>query len=982
MTLPAGEVTFVMTDVEGSTRLWEQHADVMAEALAVHDAVVGAAVRGAGGVLLRDRSEGDSSFAVFDSATAALQAALDLQLGLAGATFPLALPIRARAAIHSGYAEPRAGSYYGPLVNRVVRLRAIGHGGQTLVSGTSADALSPETLPRDVTLIDLGPHRLKDLVRPEQVYELRHPALPSVHPPLKSLDVERNNLPAEQSGFVGRVVDRAAISTLLERERVVTVLGPGGVGKTRLALDVARSQLDVFPGGTWFVDLARIPVGGPVVEAVAAVTGVREQPGRPLVETVADALASDPVLLVLDNCEHVTGSVATCGAELLRRCAGLRILATSRERIGLTGERIRRLAPLDGAEAMELFETRSGLTRSTAAEDICRRVEGIPLAVEMAAAQAMTQGVDRVLASLDEGLGNLGRGGETTLRATIDWSRRLLPPAEQEFFSRLGVFVGPFDLDAVEGICPDDHVDVDDVLDLLGALVDASLLLTQEAGGYRLLQPVREFAAEVLQAAGAETTLRARHLAWYRTLAEGLAPHLESSDPVPALDRLELEHDNLVAALSWRADEADRDAQMALANGLWRFWEFSGRWGEGRSLIESALERGSTYRTFRSSAHHNAGALAERQGDVLSATDHQRRSLEILESVAADLEQAASPHLRSIQLHRESARGRLGELAWLRGDRVEAHDLATRTVDELRTIGGEEFMTQPLQCLGHLALENGDLDEAEYLFSTALDLSRTWRSTVIEGFLLNDLGITARTRGRTLAAENWYRKAVEVHASNRDRASELGARFNLAELALHQERLKLEDIAPLLESFSDLGHRRGVSDVQLLAGDLSIADDLQRTYRHYESARSIRSELGLEKAVLEVDVHRAPIDASVDPALLLATARRLGDRTLVIATLIEVVRAEPGGATAPALLREVFELARSMSAGLELARIGETAAVVMNDLDLAAAVDGWRCRLGAVATPSDRRWRARYEIMNPAIIEPSDHLVVLLDRRL
>jgi len=961
-TLPAGVVTFLMTDVEGSTRLWEQHSQVMTDVLALHDRIVAGAVDGAGGVLLRDRSEGDSSFAVFADPVAALAAAVELQRNLGSAAWPLGLTVRARAAIHSGTAEPRSGSYYGPLVNRVVRLRAIGHGGQTLVSGATADVVGSSPLPW-VTLADLGRHRLKDLVRPEQVYELRHPALEMRHPPLKSLDVLRHNLPDDAGPLIGRADDAQRVEKLLEHERVVALLGPGGVGKTRLGLHVAARLLDDFTGGTWFVDLTRLGVGSDVVEALATVVGAREQPGRPLLDTIADALGSAPVLFVLDNCEHVAPAVRESGASLLRRCSGLRMLLTSRDRVGLPGERIWRVEPLAPAEALDLFALRSGHSVTPTVEYICRRLDGVPLALEMAAAQVAVLGAEQVGESLSAGLGGLsglGADGET-LRATIDWSHDLLGDDERVLFRRLGVFTGPYDLEAVEGVCPDGTMLVeDDVLDLLAALVDASLVSLGEGGGYRLLEPIREYAGDQLRTADENQATRQRHLDWYRRLADDLKPATESADPVPALDRLELEHDNVIAALSWEDPAADRDTQMALANGLWRFWDLTGRWSEGRFHLERALERGSTFRTFRSTAHFHAGSLAERQSDLAGARHHQEQSLDILQSVAADLRQRGDDLLPTILLHVEVARSRLAELARLGSHFEEAGRLATQAVDGFRKLGADQYLSSPLDCLAMIAWGEGRLDECRALLEAALDLAHDAGQASTEGRLQNDLGATARARGHLDDAEQWYRRSLEQRRAIRDRFGEAESRFNLAELALQQGRSDLQEVLEVRAMYEELAHLKGVSDAELLLGDLIAADEPAVAIEHYAKARSIRDELQLPAPVLEADIRLTSMGKGLPVDELLSIAETLGDPTFVLEALIEAARARPDDATAVAWIGRARSLAQSRTADLEMIRVLETEGRVLGRPDLALEADRRREALGAPTTPRDRRWRARW----------------------
>jgi class 3 adenylate cyclase len=485
MSLPTGTVTFLLTDVEGSTKLWEDHPEEMRTALARHDGIASAIVAAHEGVVIKSRGEGDSLFTVFGRASDAVQAACALQQAFYSEAWPEETPIRVRMALHTGEADLRDGDYYGTTVNRCARLRAIGHGGQILLS-QATESLVRDSLPEGATLRDAGAYVLKDLRRSaEQVFQLIHAGLPAVLSPLRSL--QPNNLPQQLTSFIGREKEIGEIRELMGKTRLLTVTGAGGSGKTRLALEAAADLLLGEGDGAWLVELA--PLSDPALtpQSVASTLGVREEPGRPVTETLVDHLRSKRVLILLDNCEHLLTACASLAETLLRNCPHVRILATSREGLGITGETTYRIPSLsvpdtkDAAkadslarfEAVQLFMDRAQAaqpgftlndTNAPAVAQICVRLDGIPLAIELAAARVKAMSVDQIAARLDDRFRLLTGGSRTalprqqTLRAMIDWSYDLLTEKEQVLLRRLSVFAGGWTLEAAEKVCADPPV--------------------------------------------------------------------------------------------------------------------------------------------------------------------------------------------------------------------------------------------------------------------------------------------------------------------------------------------------------------------------------------------------------------------------------------------------------------------------------------------------------------------------------------------
>ncbi|HZT40750.1 MAG TPA: adenylate/guanylate cyclase domain-containing protein, partial [Chthonomonadaceae bacterium] len=592
--MPSGTVTFLFTDIEGSTKLWEQHPEAMRSALARHDALLREAIEKHNGVVFK--TVGDAFCAAFATAGEALAAALAAQQALQNEDWAETGALRVRMALHTGTAEEREGDYFGPPLNRVARLLAIGHGGQVLLSEVT-QGLTSDALPSAASLQNLGEHRLRDLSRPETVFQLLHPDLPAKYPPLKSLDSPDlpNNLPLHITSFIGREQEMAEVKNLLAGTRLLTLVGLGGAGKTRLALAIGAEVLEEYPDGVWLVELAPLSEPGLVPPAVASTLNLQEEPGRALLQTLTTALKCRRMLLVLDNCEHLLSACATFADTLLRACPQVKILATSREVLGIAGETVYRVPPLalpdpDRLPSIELlmqFEAvRLFLDRATAVSTafsitsenasavarLCCQLDGLPLAIELAAARVRAMPVEQVASRLDDRFRLLTGGSRTalprqqTLRALIDWSYDLLDESEKCLLRRLSVFTGGWTLEAAEAVC---GADGEDVLDLLTSLVDKSLVVYEEQGDqgrYRMLETVRQYGRERLADTDPEAaSVGQLHAEYYLSLAEQAAAQLLGPEQQRWLARLEREQDNLRAVLTrYQQDPDPHSADRAL----------------------------------------------------------------------------------------------------------------------------------------------------------------------------------------------------------------------------------------------------------------------------------------------------------------------------------------------------------------------------------------------------------------------------------
>jgi predicted ATPase/class 3 adenylate cyclase len=589
--LPSGTVTFLFTDLEGSTRLWEHHPDAMQGALARHDDILRDAIAGQDGHVVK--STGDGIHAVFADAAGAVKAAVAAQLALVSESWGSTGPLRVRMGVHTGRAEQRGGDYFGTALNRAARLMSVAHGGQIVVS------LATEELVRDVIseecgFVDLGEHRLRDLGRPERIFQVVHSGLRREFAMLRTLDAFPGNLPLQSNSFIGRGEDLERVREALAVSPVVTLTGVGGVGKTRLALQAAAEVLPRFRDGAWLCELQVVRDPGAVVDAVAGVFRVSARPGSTSEESLLAYLRDLELLVVLDNCEHLLRPVAGLVARVVASCPGVRVFATSREALNLRGEQIlvvpsltvpeddMDIGALGECEAVRLFSDRARALKADFAVDasnatsvgqICRRLDGVPLAIELAAARITAMNPAELGRRLDRRF-RLLTGGERvaierhqTLRAAIDWSYELLTVAEQALLARVAMFAGGWTLEAAEAVCSGDPIDEDEVLELLAGLVARSLVVADDQGEktrYRLLETLRQYGEERLAEAGETDRVRLRHSEYYAEFAGVVGSHVYGPDQVEWGARLARERDNLLAAMAYALNNRNVDLAFRL----------------------------------------------------------------------------------------------------------------------------------------------------------------------------------------------------------------------------------------------------------------------------------------------------------------------------------------------------------------------------------------------------------------------------------
>jgi len=766
--LPTGTVTFLFTDIEGSTPLWEREPDRMRPALARHNAIVQQAVEAQRGHVFK--VIGDAFQASFSLPADGLAAALAAQRALEATDWPTSAPLRVRMGLHTGPAEP-AGADYATThtLNRVARIMSVAHGGQIVLSAEVAELVHSD-LPPNSNLRDLGQHRMKGMTQREHLFQLSAPGLPAGFSPLATLDAIPNNLPVQLTSFVGREQEITHVQQLInpprtaglgqrggvDEVRLLTLTGPGGTGKTRLSLQVAARVLEAFPDGAWLVELAPLADPALVVQTLAAALGVREQPERPLIEVLLDYLRAKHLLLILDNCEHLIEACAQASDRLLRVATGVKILASSREALGIAGETAFRVPSLsapaaDSAftlealgqfEAVRLFVARAQLALPSfaltqqnmlAVAQVCRRLDGIPLALELAAARVKLLSAEQIAARLDDSFRLLTGGSRTalprqqTLRALIDWSHDLLTEPERALLRRLAVFAGGWTLEAAEAVGGDC-----DVLDLLTRLVDKSLVVADRAPGdetrYRSLETIRQYARDKLfDAPGGESAAaRDRHLAYYLRLAEDAAPRLLGPDESRWLERLATEQDNLRAALEW-ALESDTPSNSRPG----------GEPGAGGARGEAALRL--------------AGALLwfwERHDDTTEALAALTKALALMPTLPAPRD--AAGHHRRLSAHARAVGG-LAATYMNCGDMVTARSILRESVDLARALGEKGWLAFELSILALLEVITGNLPAAAAAAEESLPLARASGDPWALATTLNMLGEYEGRADRDLA---------------------------------------------------------------------------------------------------------------------------------------------------------------------------------------------------------------------------------------
>ncbi|QZA06692.1 LuxR family transcriptional regulator [Mycolicibacter heraklionensis] len=868
--LPTGTVTLLLADVEGSTRLWETQPDEMTAAVGRLDRALAEIVPAHIGVRPVEQGEGDSFVVAFARASDAVACALALQRA------PLA-PIRLRIGVHTGEVQLRDEcNYIGPTINRAGRIRDLAHGGQTLLSGTTED-LVVEALPAEAWLIDLGSHELRGVPRPERVAQLCHPELDNEFPPLRTTTGRAaGRLPVQLTSFVGRGAEIADVQALVAENRLVMLTGAGGTGKTRLAIEIAARIAPGFRDGVCYVDLAPITVPEVVPVTAARALGLIDQPGRSTTDALVRFLADRQILIVLDNCEHLLDASAALVVSLLGCAPHITVLATSREPLGVPGEATWQVPSLSlGDEAVELFADRARLVRAdfavtpgntAAVAEICRRLDGMPLAIELAAARVRALSLAEIVDSLHDRFRLLAGGSRTavrrqqTLRASVDWSHALLTDTERVLFRRLAVFLGGFDLDAAQAVAGADGVQRYQVLEQLSLLIDKSLVVAENNGGrtrYRLLETVRQYALEKLGESGEADAVRSRHRDHYTAMAALLdAP--ARTDYEQRIEQAEIEMDNLRTAFGWSLEDAAIEPAMVLASSLQPMWLTRGRVREGLAWFEAVLtaERAHGVEVnpaLRAQALADSAVLGLSAGTACSM-DSAEQALTIARGVgdpallaraltaygystAYNAEMAEPYFAEAVGLARASDdRWRLSQiLGWqataaiVAGDPLAARAAAAEGLAVAEAIGDRFDARQCRYSFGTAQQFQGDLDGAVAQLDTLVTEAEEVHDLMSRALGLGQKGFALAYRGDTNAARAAVDAALIVGA-------ELGDGFaGFAHMAATVAALSAGDVEAARDSSESANQRLsaapGLAAVQsafyaqaaLAAGDLAAA---------------------------------------------------------------------------------------------------------------------------------------------------------------
>jgi predicted ATPase/class 3 adenylate cyclase len=867
--LPTGTVTFLFTDIEGSTKLWEKNPKAMQRALARHDQILRRVTEEQDGYVFK--TVGDAFCCAFSTATDALESALEAQRALLSEEWDVEGGVRVRMALHAGAAEERDGDYFGPPVNRVARLLSAGHGGQVLLSLT-AQELVRDQLPDGAALVYLEEHRLKDLFRPERIFQLMAPGLPTEFPPLRTLAGRPNNLPIQPNPLVGRESEVEEIVERLRGEevRLLTLTGPGGTGKTRLALQVGADLLEDFDDGVFFVSLANVTDPELVPSTIAGSLGLKERAGQSLEESLEGYLQQKHLLLILDNFEQVLEG-ATLVGELVGSCPNLKVLVTSRIPLKLYGEqeypvppltlpdpiRLPPLQRLTQYEAVRLFVDRARAVKpdfevtnenAPAVAEICARLDGLPLAIELAAARTKLLPPQALLSRLSNRL-KLLKGGsrnlparQQTLRATIDWSYDLLTEEEKQLFWRLSVFSGGHTLEAAEDVCdPEGNLDA---LEVVGSLLEESLLRGEEGpegeSRFVMLETVHEYASEKLEESGKAEEVKRAHAEYFLVLAREADPKLKGPGQLEWLQRLETEHDNMRTALRWALQRGETELALRLGGALWLFWSVRGHYSEGRRWLEETLDAGGRGSIeSRAMALAGVGALARDQGELDRAEAASVEGLELLAHKTAERSEAKLYLLLS-----------LGLVAVEREEHGRAAQLFEERLALSREIGHDLGLATSLMSLATVTHKQGDLERATALYEEGIDLFKERGDRHGLAMSLGNLGLVMYSRGDLGRAAELTEQSVSLLRELGAEAHTAVGLCNLGWIALLQNDLgKASD---LFEESLRLASSTGMDPVVLTALEgfacvTGAQGEARRAARLWGAAQALQEAKGIPR---------------------------------------------------------------------------------------------------------------------------------------
>jgi predicted ATPase/class 3 adenylate cyclase len=850
--LHTGTTTFLFTDIESSTQLWEQYPNAMPLALKRHDQILAQAVAAHGGRIVK--TTGDGILAVFELARQGAAAALEAQNSLCVETWNEmpAGTIRVRMGLHTGEAELRDGDYFGSALNRANRLMSAGHGGQILVSSSTSELLF-DGLPAEGSLRDMGEHRLKDLPRPERLFQLVHPALPAEFPPLRIQDRVPHNLPVQLTSFIGRETEIEEIKHLLDTAHMVTLTGPGGTGKTRLSQEVSAQLLQTFPDGVWLVELAPLSDPSQIVPAMAQALGLQELPSHSLTTVTKDYLREKVILLILDNCEHLIEACASLANDLLRQCPRLKILASSRESMGIAGEITYRIPPLANLESTCLFVERAQavnpkfqLTDDNAAAitQICRRLDGIPLAIELAGARIKLLSPEQLATRLDDRFRLLIGGSRTalprqqTLRALIDWSYDLLSEEEKQLLNFASVFRGGWILEALEAVTDDVNT-----VELLEQLVNKSLVFTEEHEGvmrFFMLETIRQYASEKLFDAGQSVEIRDRHYSYYCSLSEEMWDTFRSKYVLGMVGRMNEEVENFYAALAW-GSEYHVEENLRLAANFAAVYVLQGLLVEGLSIANNAVERARELPEVSGEAYQKRQRLIARalftQGLAGLGAGNMSRVYEVLKEAIAISRETGDKQILGYSLSIYYTATRF-VYAPDRGAAVEeAYYIFSHEIDDPFGLGLATLM------MTRLSADRGNEEEKARYFDKVKEVTRAAPESYQVGMFHMAMGMDESARGNYETAKKFFEDSAKLFNKLGNKSYKLILRSEIGHIERHTGNLPLakEIYYETIKGWQEVGNRSAIAHQLECFGFIAMAEgDINRAAVLFGAAEGLR----------------------------------------------------------------------------------------------------------------------------------------------
>jgi predicted ATPase/class 3 adenylate cyclase len=868
--LPAGTVTFLFTDIEGSTQLWEKHPDQMKSALAQHDSILRDAIASNHGYLIK--TTGDGAHAVFEKAIDAVNAAIQSQnVCHSSYSAPTTLPLKVRMGLHTGEAEARDGDYFGQTLNRAARIMAVGNGGQILLSAVTGEVVR-EHLPKEVCLSDLGEYRLKDLTRAERIFQVNCPGLPSDFPALKAINILRNNLPLQLTSFIGRGRELEEITKLITNNRIVTLTGSGGTGKTRLSMEVGSQLLASFANGVWLIELAPLTDASQIIPATAQVLGVQEHPFGELTSQLMDYLRDKNILLILDNCEHLIEACARIANDLLHQSPRLSILASSREAMGIAGEVSYHIPSLGNIESTRLFTERAlaanpnfHLTDDSASHvaQICSRLDGIPLAIELAAARVRMLSPEQIALRLDDRFRLLVGGSRTalprqqTLRALIDWSYDLLSEEEKGLFRIASVFIGGWTLDAIEDVANEPNT-----LELLEQLINKSLVFTEERNNemrYFMLETIRQYAREKLFDAKEASAARDRHFIYFDRLSETIWNAFRSADMLHYRDRADDEAENFRAAIEWGL-EKHVEQVVHLAGYYCVIAGWFSKQAEAIAFVQAAVDRLKLIPPVTGEAEKRRNSIIARarfaQGMTGLSLGNIQMVIQALQEAIALAREAGDKLFLGYSLEMYFVAANFMKVP----DRVEA----AREGFEIFTHEIEDSwgLSMAYQNMIRLALDEGDFQKKDEYLNKLKESIRNVPLSFQTGLFYMGLGMGESEAGNFASANRFFEDSLKIFRRLRNRNFENVVASEFGHIARRMGNIAQarEIYTHTIVDWQDIGNRAAIAHQLECFGFLALAEEEpQRALHLFGASEALREKANSPMTAFEQDEYNKAV---------------------------------------------------------------------------------------------------------------------------